>query len=241
MVFLVACTMHIMIDLLPKLEKRAIGSSASAGGGAAGGGCSCAHSPAEDPRAWAMQRARSAEPGWPNKHSLRLLQDFSNEPNSNLSSHSREKVTERSETGAEKRGLIREPETGQRHRGVPGSSRLRTLFEHPLYRTELPRLTEEDTLFNMNADIRQNEGNVEELEFSPQGEAAAESYPNWLRFHIGINRYELYPRHDPVITGLLRDLVTQKITSVAMKSGGTQLKLIMSFQNYGQALFKPMK
>ncbi len=29
--------------------------------------------------------------------------------------------------------------------------------------------------------------------------------------------------------------------SVAMKSGGTQLKLIMTFQNYGQALFKPMK
>ncbi|KAG7267933.1 hypothetical protein CRUP_013268 [Coryphaenoides rupestris] len=26
-----------------------------------------------------------------------------------------------------------------------------------------------------------------------------------------------------------------------MKSGGTQLKLIMTFQNYGQALFKPMK
>lgn len=29
--------------------------------------------------------------------------------------------------------------------------------------------------------------------------------------------------------------------STAMKSGGTQLKLIMTFQNYGQALFKPMK
>lgn len=27
----------------------------------------------------------------------------------------------------------------------------------------------------------------------------------------------------------------------AMKSGGTQLKLVMTFQNYGQALFKPMK
>lgn len=27
----------------------------------------------------------------------------------------------------------------------------------------------------------------------------------------------------------------------AMKSGGTQLKLIMTLQNYGQALFKPMR
>lgn len=38
----------------------------------------------------------------------------------------------------------------------------------------------------------------------------------------------------------------QRVTCVsslpaAMKSGGTQLKLIMTFQNYGQALFKPMK
>lgn len=51
-------------------------------------------------------------------------------------------------------------------------------------------------------------------EFSPTGELAAESYPNWLRFHIGINRYELYSRHNPVIDALLKDLVTQRITSV---------------------------
>ncbi|XP_050957635.1 extracellular serine/threonine protein kinase FAM20C [Labeo rohita] len=260
MVFLVACTMHIMIDLLPKLEKRAAGSGSSAGGG---GGCSCSHTPGEESRSWAKQRARAAaaEPGWPNKHSLRLLQDFSNEPSSNLTSHSREKVTERAESekrvrqlqlGSEKRGLMRDSASGQKQRAVQGSSRLKALYEHPLYKTDLPRLSEDDTLFNLNNDIRfypkaagqqewHNEGNVEEEEYSPTGEATAESYPNWLRFHIGINRYELYSRHNPVIGGLLKDLVSQKITSVAMKSGGTQLKLIMSFQNYGQALFKPMK
>ncbi len=53
-----------------------------------------------------------------------------------------------------------------------------------------------------------------EEEYSPTGEATAESYPNWLRFHIGINRYELYSRHNPVIGALLKDLVSQKITSV---------------------------
>uniref|UniRef100_A0A8C1RX67 FAM20C golgi associated secretory pathway kinase a n=1 Tax=Cyprinus carpio TaxID=7962 RepID=A0A8C1RX67_CYPCA len=260
MVFLVACTMHIMIDLLPKLEKRAAGSSSSAGGG---GGCSCAHTPGEEPRSWAKQRPRAAaaEPGWPNKHSLRLLQDFSNEPNSNLTSHSREKVTERAESekrvrqlqlGSEKRGLMRDIVSGQKQRAAQGSSRLKALYEHPLYKTDLPHLSEEDSLFNLNSDVRfypkaagqqewHNEGNVEEEEYSPAGEASAESYPNWLCFHIGINRYELYSRHNPVIGALLKDLVSQKITSVAMKSGGTQLKLIMSFQNYGQALFKPMK
>ncbi|XP_060549037.1 extracellular serine/threonine protein kinase FAM20C [Pantherophis guttatus] len=87
---------------------------------------------------------------------------------------------------------------------------------------------------------RQNEGNEDE-DFLPTGETSVDSYPNWLKFHIGINRYELYSRHNPAIGTLLHDLATQKITSVAMKSGGTQLKLIMTFQNYGQALFKPMK
>ncbi|NXK54822.1 FA20C kinase, partial [Chauna torquata] len=106
-----------------------------------------------------------------------------------------------------------------------------------------------DLLFNVNSDIRfnpraaeqpewQNEDNEE---FLPTGETSIDSYPNWLKFHIGINRYELYSRHNPAIEALLQDLVSQKITSVAMKSGGTQLKLIMTFQNYGQALFKPMK
>lgn len=37
------------------------------------------------------------------------------------------------------------------------------------------------------------------------------------------------------------DPVSLSLSLAAMKSGGTQLKLIMTFQNYGQALFKPMK
>lgn len=67
---------------------------------------------------------------------------------------------------------------------------------------------------------RNTEGNMDE--FSPTGELTADSYPNWLRFHIGINRYELYSRHNPVIDALLKDLVTQRITSVgeSLDSGG---------------------
>ncbi|XP_029293901.1 extracellular serine/threonine protein kinase FAM20C [Cottoperca gobio] len=260
MVFLVACTMHIMIDLLPKLEKRAADSG--------DGGCQCAHHPGGESQGWGKQRARSvAEAGWPNKHTLRILQDFSNEPSSNLTSHSLEKITaaagdktesyRRMEPSAGKtkdhKPLIGDASGG---RTVPahGVSRLSVLFDHPLYKVDLPSLTNDDSLFNVNTDIRfypratgnqgwNNEaGNEEEEEeFSPTGEVTAESYPNWLRFHIGINRYELYSRHSLVLDALLKDLVTQRITSVAMKSGGTQLKLIMTFQNYGQALFKPMK
>lgn len=273
MVFLVACTMHIMIDLLPKLEKRGAGAD---GGG--DGGCQCAQHPAGESQGWGKHRAKSAaEAGWPNKHTLRILQDFSNEPSSNLTSHSLEKITAAAAAAAaagadgaagsrrrseppggradDHKPLIGDASGARAGSNVRGASRLAALFAHPLYKVDPPPLTDDDTLFNVNSDIRfypraagnqawhgenGNEGEEEE-EFSPTDEARAESYPNWLRFHVGINRYELYSRYNPVLDALLKDLVTQKITSVAMKSGGTQLKLIMTFQNYGQALFKPMK
>ncbi|KAM9179296.1 extracellular serine/threonine protein kinase FAM20C [Mergus octosetaceus] len=242
MVFLVACTMHIMIDLLPRLERR----------GAEGRpACSC------PPPAAAAAPPPRAAPRWPSKHTLRILQDFSAEPASNLSSQSREAAEKAADGGgpaaaARPRRLIA---PGAPRPPPPGSSTaaaaapLAALFQHPLYRAALPPLADGDLLFNVNSDIRfnpraaeqpewQNEDNEE---FLPTGETSIDSYPNWLKFHIGINRYELYSRHNPAIEALLQDLVSQKITSVAMKSGGTQLKLIMTFQNYGQALFKPMK
>ncbi|KAK1793884.1 hypothetical protein P4O66_010800, partial [Electrophorus voltai] len=250
MVFLIACSMHIMIDLLPKLERR----SNSA--------CSCSHTPSEEPQNWGKHRPRAAlETGWPNKHTLRILQDFSNEPSSNLSSHSLEKIStaggkaetlkrlERYATkGNDKNQVMQEASLSSN--GADKGSRLLALFEHPLYKRPLPTLTDEDTLFNVNTDIRFDpkaadnqewHGEEKDGENAPTGGLSSDSYPNWLRFHIGINRYELYSRHSPVIDAMLKDLLTQRITSVAMKSGGTQLKLILTFQNYGQALFKPMK
>uniref|UniRef100_A0A8C5LJR4 FAM20C, golgi associated secretory pathway kinase n=1 Tax=Jaculus jaculus TaxID=51337 RepID=A0A8C5LJR4_JACJA len=250
-VFLLACALHIALDLLPKLDRRAARPAAAPG--------------------WAQARSRPGESaagdaGWPNKHTLRILQDFSSDPASNLTSHSLEKLppaaapAERAPGGQElgspsrnppHRPLLRDP--GLR-RPVPApnpsgdASLLAKLFEHPLYQGAVPPLTEDDVLFNVNSDIRFNPKAAENpdwphegAEFLPTGEAAVDFYPNWLKFHVGINRYELYSRHNPAIEALLQDLGSQKITSVAMKSGGTQLKLIMTFQNYGQALFKPMK
>ncbi|KAJ7984697.1 hypothetical protein DPEC_G00357440 [Dallia pectoralis] len=254
MVFLIACSMHIMIDLLPRLERRTQG------------GCSCAHTPSAESQGRPHHRARTpAEPGWPDKHTLRILQDFSSEPSSNISRSPEKMLAAGDNTDAfntrlghykdrdRKRLLMRDTEEdGVVSKNQMTGSRLLALFDHPLFRRQIPSLTDEDTLFNVNTDIKldpkgstenqewQAEGNMEER--SPtEGGLPADSYPIWLRFHIGINRYELYSRHNPVIDALLRDLASQRITSVAMKSGGTQLKLIMTFQNYGQALFKPMK
>lgn len=148
LVFLIACSMHIMIDLLPKLERR--------GGG--GGGCSCSHTPSEEPQSWGKQ-------GWPNKHTLRILQDFSNEPSSNVSSHSLERIPAAGDKtqalkrleqhglrGDRKRQLIQD--TAAAEHSALGGSRLLALYDHPLYKRPLPPLTDEDTLFNVNTDIR---------------------------------------------------------------------------------------
>ncbi|XP_004705927.1 extracellular serine/threonine protein kinase FAM20C [Echinops telfairi] len=217
-----------------------------------------------------LQQMEQGEDSQQTLHTLRVLQDVSSDPSSNLSSHSLEKLPPAAEP-AEGTWRGRDAGTSQprdpAHRpllhahGVlrtgppPGpsgdGSLLARLFEHPLYQVAAPPVTEDDVLFNVNSDIRFNPKAAENPEWAPEGTeggeflptggVAVDAYPNWLKFHIGINRYELYSRHNPAVEALLQDLGSQRITSVAMKSGGTQLKLIMMFQNYGQALFKPMK
>ncbi|NXK53363.1 FA20C kinase, partial [Chauna torquata] len=154
-------------------------------------------------------------------------------------------------------------------------SKLAALFEHPLYNIPVPEVTDKDKLFVVNPVEKfslQSSGSEEWVSSSkaetvlPTGKTAYDTYPAWLKFHVGINRYELYPRRDPLLPTFLRDLATMRIVSSGtpavrtpalppcslypltllcplpvQKSGGTQLKLIMTFPNYGQALFKPMK
>uniref|UniRef100_A0A8C6JZN7 Uncharacterized protein n=1 Tax=Melopsittacus undulatus TaxID=13146 RepID=A0A8C6JZN7_MELUD len=177
----------------------------------------------------------------PKKLSLRILQDFSGS-NSSL------------EKSSQLQG--RAGELGQQHQHREGNtghterSKLEALFKHPLYNIPIPAVTEKDKLFVVNPMEKfslHSSGSDEWVSSSkaetllPTGKTAYDTYPAWLKFHVGINRYELYPRRDPLMPTLLRDLATQRIVSSVQKSGGTQLKLIMTFPNYGQALFKPMK
>lgn len=65
---------------------------------------------------------------------------------------------------------------------------------------------------------------------------------NLNRFHRQINRYEMYSEHNThLIKDLLHDMATLPITDVYQKDGGTQLKLIETFDNGMQAMFKPMR
>lgn len=60
-------------------------------------------------------------------------------------------------------------------------------------------------------------------------------------FQLRISKLELYSEDDPLVDQLLREMATRKIAHVAQKTGGTQLKLVIDYENKMQALFKPMR
>lgn len=64
---------------------------------------------------------------------------------------------------------------------------------------------------------------------------------NWELFQTGIAREWLYPENSTLIDRLLHEMATLPIVHVGLKDGGTQLKLIIDYENGGQALFKPMR
>uniref|UniRef100_A0A8C4P641 Extracellular serine/threonine protein kinase FAM20C-like n=1 Tax=Dromaius novaehollandiae TaxID=8790 RepID=A0A8C4P641_DRONO len=226
---LLAFLMHLVMDLALPYTRRP---------------CSC------DQKAAKVLGVPAGSPlvAAPKKLSLRILQDFSG------SNGSLEKSSHPQGVGPQ----VKDGDRGIHHQrrdvnpGGTKRSKLAALFEHPLYKVPIPEVTHRDKLFVVNpmekllpwkaaeepacpCSTRQTEMVL------PTGKTAYDTYPAWLKFHVGINRYELYPRQDPLMPALIEDLATLKIISSVQKSGGTQLKLIMTFPNYGQALFKPMK
>nr|XP_032834615.1 extracellular serine/threonine protein kinase FAM20C-like [Petromyzon marinus] len=132
------------------------------------------------------------------------------------------------------------------------STLLEELFRHPLYGGPTREGSKGDV--DDGDDDGDDEDGDDELLLSPASEpldsgeqreeawrADGEEAPAWLRFHRGISRRALYPRASPTLPELLRDLAQQRLVSAVMKPGGTQLKLVMSLENGGLALLKPMK
>uniref|UniRef100_A0A6J0TF20 Pseudokinase FAM20A isoform X2 n=1 Tax=Pogona vitticeps TaxID=103695 RepID=A0A6J0TF20_9SAUR len=81
---------------------------------------------------------------------------------------------------------------------------------------------------------------------------------SWLQFHLGINSQALYPRSSPAIDQLLKD--THDLNTISadysqdekallgacdcsqiVKPSGVHLKLVLRFQDFGKAMFKPMR
>ncbi|KAK5608280.1 hypothetical protein CRENBAI_001570 [Crenichthys baileyi] len=111
-----------------------------------------------------------------------------------------------------------------------------------------PAVPEDDWLMKVKPKVKPIEKSSQMWESDTQDgyddvqwNSSSSSQPPWLRFHLGITRWELYPHRDPNMELLTQQLATHRIVSTVQKSGGTQLKLIMSFPNYGQALLKPKK
>ncbi|XP_072347996.1 extracellular serine/threonine protein kinase FAM20C-like isoform X2 [Scyliorhinus torazame] len=137
----------------------------------------------------------------------------------------------------------------QRELYKPNTSKLAALFQHPLYNVPIPALTPDDELFSVNSAEKFNpkssnsDGWVshEQEYVLTVGDSPVDSYPNWMKFFLGINRYELYSRNSTIVGSLLRELSTGKFVRVVQKLGGTQLKLTITLQDYGKVLFKPMK
>ncbi|EOA96648.1 Protein FAM20A, partial [Anas platyrhynchos] len=81
---------------------------------------------------------------------------------------------------------------------------------------------------------------------------------SWLQFHLGISRDGLYPRSSPTVSRLLRDMRDFSTVSAdysqdekallgacdcsqIVKPSGVHLKLVLRFQDFGKAMFKPMR
>ncbi|KAM9746083.1 extracellular serine/threonine protein kinase FAM20C-like [Menidia menidia] len=144
---------------------------------------------------------------------------------------------------------------------LTGPSKLEELFKHPLYNLPRPEMQQDDWLLRVKTeeDAKVRESQEEEREDSTPNDSEwqsasreegydkvawttnEETHPPWLRFHLGISRWALYDRKDPTLTQLTHYLATQRILGAVQKGGGTQLKLLLSFPNYGQALLKPMR
>lgn len=61
------------------------------------------------------------------------------------------------------------------------------------------------------------------------------------RFHQHIAKRQMYSDHDSIVEQLLHDLASRPIVRVTQKDGGTQIKLVIDYDNKQQALFKPMR
>ncbi|XP_040190580.1 pseudokinase FAM20A [Rana temporaria] len=149
-------------------------------------------------------------------------------------------------------------------------SKLQHLFSHPLYQIPEPGPPTRDLLLDSHEAVhtyRKRAANLNRRRRTqladknlpaPQLEAKFHENTSWLQFHLGISKEALYPRHSPVVEQLLRDLNNVTIIgadyspdektlngecdcSQVVKPSGTHLKLVLRFQDFGKAMFKPMR
>ncbi|KAK6478272.1 pseudokinase FAM20A-like isoform X1 [Huso huso] len=159
--------------------------------------------------------------------------------------------------------------SAQTQTGAIGSQ-LQRLFSHPLYNIQTPDLRPEEYLLQreetLNYYIRKvSRWNRHQRYYNTAANISAtaqvvsfEPESSWVKFHMGINRYALYSRDDPNIDQLLKDMGKIDIINAdytqdekilkgicdctqVVKPSGHHLKLSLKFQDFGKAMFKPMR
>jgi len=78
-----------------------------------------------------------------------------------------------------------------------------------------------------------------DLALTESSELASQSV--WEKFQFGVRKEEMYPADGETIRDAITAMQTLPIVGISQKEGGTQLKLIIEFEDGGQALFKPMR
>ncbi|XP_029283363.1 uncharacterized protein LOC115005609 [Cottoperca gobio] len=100
-------------------------------------------------------------------------------------------------------------------------SKLKALFDHYLYNIPGPPVPEEDWLLRVKPKVKASERSSQ-MWVSASREASqglwwnSSSHPPWLRFHLGISRWQLYSHRDPNMEPLTQQLATHRIVSAGV-------------------------
>jgi hypothetical protein len=63
----------------------------------------------------------------------------------------------------------------------------------------------------------------------------------WEDFQFGVSKEQMYDALGSTVQGVITAMRSLPVVGISQKEGGTQLKLVIEFEDGGQALFKPMR
>lgn len=63
----------------------------------------------------------------------------------------------------------------------------------------------------------------------------------WEEFQFGVSKEQMYDALGSTVQGVITAMRSLPVVGITQKEGGTQLKLVIEFEDGGQALFKPMR
>lgn len=154
---------------------------------------------------------------------------------------------------------------------VPEPPKLQKLFSHPLYQPQDPRTPAHRNLLLgyqratgsyrkrvAHHNRKRRAHHAAQNSSAPLTEAVFDVSAPWLQFHLEISQDALYPRASRTVERLIHWMGNMTVISAdlspdekalngecdcnqVVKPSGTHLKVILQFQDYGKAMFKPMR